>query len=160
MMGPEDEPPPARLDFTAVAASPPLAPPAESSAAVALERETLEKGRVGVSEIADSPPRAADVETRTAVELERKVLENEQLLEELEDRRQDRAERLKYADRVFGLIVAWLAWMGLVILWQGFQYNFFKLSDPVLITIVGSTTATVIGIFLIVTRYLFPNNKR
>lgn len=92
---------------------------------------------------------------------------------------QDRGERKTYAGRIFYLICGWLILVGLVILLSGFSESApvlkigingivlvdfqwgssFKLSDPVLLAIVGSTTATVLGLFAIVANYLFPKAK-
>ena len=70
---------------------------------------------------------------------------------------QNRTERKLYASRIFKLVCWWLAVIGLMLFLQGFGGLIgFTLPASVLITAIGSTTATVIGIFLIVTRYLFP----
>ena len=39
---------------------------------------------------------------------------------------------------------------------HGFPCISFKLSDTVLATLIGSTTASVLGLFAIVANYLFP----
>jgi hypothetical protein len=75
---------------------------------------------------------------------------------ELAGTQQDIAERKKYAGRTYWLVVVWLAMIGLIVLCQGFTLLGFGLTSGVLITLIGSTTGSVVGIFLIVTRYLFP----
>ena len=72
---------------------------------------------------------------------------------------QDRQERLKYAERLFSLVSGWLAGVGLIILFEGFHYNYFNLSDSVLLALLGTTTVNVLGLFYVVTRYLFPSKK-
>lgn len=70
---------------------------------------------------------------------------------------QDITERKKYAGRVFWLVVFWLLAVGAMLFMQGLKSCFsFQLSDTVLITAITTTTASVVGIFLIVANYLFP----
>ena len=74
---------------------------------------------------------------------------------ELEDRAQDRNQRKTYGSRLFWLIIIWLIVSGLIVLLQGFSFVPFKLSVTVLTTLIGSTTASVLGLFAIVANYLF-----
>lgn len=85
-------------------------------------------------------------------QLHKLVIENAQL-------EQDRKERQKYAHRVFCLICGWLMGVFILLLLQGWTLYGFKLADSIVITSVGSTTATVLGLFLIVANYLFPKRK-
>lgn len=79
------------------------------------------------------------------------------LLEGLE---QDIELRKKFAWGIFILIVAWLALVFVVLFVQGFSASIcdhqFRLSDQVLLALIAGTTANVLGIFVIVVRYLFP----
>lgn len=78
---------------------------------------------------------------------------------------QDIWARKKYAFRVFILVAFWItAVLGILIL-QGFAVCRFHLSDSVLLAAIGSTTANIIGILVIVVKYLFadrsnPSSKR
>jgi hypothetical protein len=76
--------------------------------------------------------------------------------EELESSKQDREERKKHADNIFILTCSWVVGIYLLLIFQGFQYNGFRLTDHVILAAIGSTTANIVGVFLIVTRYLFP----
>ena len=72
---------------------------------------------------------------------------------------QDIDERKKYAHRTFCLISTWLAAVYILILLEGFAglpRSWFTLDKTVLLTVVGSTTASVLGIFIVVMHYLFP----
>ena len=71
-------------------------------------------------------------------------------------RGQDREERKNYANRIFCLICIRIGLVMLLLLLQGFPVTTFRLADSVVITVVGKTTGTVLGIFLIVASYLFP----
>jgi hypothetical protein len=78
--------------------------------------------------------------------------------ENLEQSRQDRAERKKYASHIFKLVCAWLGAIVAMLLSQGFlgPWRLFHLSDSVLIATVTSTTASIVAIFAFVAKYLFP----
>ena len=70
---------------------------------------------------------------------------------------QDIQERKKYAHRIFCLICSWLSAIFLLLILQGFgPHSRFKLSDSIVLAAIGSTTVNVLGIFYIVTHYLFP----
>jgi hypothetical protein len=88
------------------------------------------------------------------LELQRLKIQNELLTARLKDREQDREERLRYAKRVFRLIVWWLVWVGSVVVVDDIEPLPFDLADAVIIALVGGTTASVIGIFLIIANYL------
>lgn len=118
---------------------------------------------LSIEAIHDSPPSRVDPEVNAAVgeeradlELQRLKIQNELLTARLKDREQDREERLRYAKRVFRLIVWWLVWVGSVVVVDGIEPLPFDLADAVIIALVGGTTASVIGIFLIIANYLFP----
>jgi hypothetical protein len=89
---------------------------------------------------------------------------------------QDRLERKTYAGKIFTLICCWLGGVFFLLIMAGFGRSFppefhfnvgswgfeykgnitFFIGDKVLMTIVGGTTATVLGLFVIVANYLFP----
>lgn len=82
---------------------------------------------------------------------------------ELEGIKQDQTQRKEYADRIFCLIKWWLVAILTILVLHGFaEKTGFKLSDKVLITLIGGTTINVLGIFAIVANYIFyrPNNKK
>jgi len=76
-------------------------------------------------------------------------LENQSLKQDIDERR-------KYAHRIFCLISTWLIAVFVLLAVQGFNLLSFRLSDSVLLAVVGSTTVNVLGIFYIVANYLFP----
>lgn len=81
--------------------------------------------------------------------VERQRLENENL-------RQDIGMRKQYANRIFGLIVGWLAAVLLILVGSGLPCG-LDLSDAVLLALIGGTTATVLGLFVIVANYIFKH---
>lgn len=104
-----------------------------------------------------SEPERASVQKRT--KKEKRDLDLERAEEELESAKQDRTERKRYASLIFGLICAWLVMLFAVLFFQGLAAFGFQLQDSVLLALIGGTTANVLGIFVIVAKYLFPSNK-
>src|SRR4029079_1201466 len=71
---------------------------------------------------------------------------------ELMDFAQDIEARKGYANKLFWLIAVWLFLILELLTASGLGRIYwlpFKLSDAVLITLIGSTTATVFGLFLV-----------
>jgi hypothetical protein len=128
--------------------------------------------------IGQTPPAVPPPSAVEASQAERLQYENAKLAEELNELRQNRAERKKYALRVFVVLNLWLVVVAYVLLAQGFKYgapkltytyipNYrpmitmagaapFQLSDNVVIALLTTTTGSIIGVFLIVAKYLFP----
>ena len=77
--------------------------------------------------------------------------------EDLKNRKQDRKERRRYAEHIFTLISLWLFTV-LFILMINTKAG-LRLSDSVIITLITTTTASVLGLFVIVINYLFKGNK-
>lgn len=83
-------------------------------------------------------------------------LERQQLQAQIESLKQDIQERKKYAHRIFCLMCVWLGCCFLILGLNGFSAaTRFSLSQPVLLALIGGTTADVLGIFYIVIHYLF-----
>lgn len=87
---------------------------------------------------------------------EKHQLEKEEIRARLKSFRQDTDERKKYAHRIFCLLCTWLICVGVILLLQGDMINGFELDKEIIVALIGGTTASVIGIFLIVAQYLFP----
>lgn len=74
--------------------------------------------------------------------------------QEISDRIQDRNERKKYAYRTFIFLSVFTILVLTIVFLAGFKVN-FELSDPVLIALITSSLASIVGIFILVMRYLF-----
>ena len=96
---------------------------------------------------------------RFRLDTERLQAEVDTLKIEVKSREQDMAARQLYANRIFWLIATWLLVVFFFLVGDGFSLGGFDLTDAVLISLIGGTTANVIGIFLIVVSYLFPKSK-
>lgn len=66
--------------------------------------------------------------------------------------------RKKFANKIYWLVVAWLSGLALILMWAGWKYKDFVLDDKILLALIGGTTLNVLGIFTIVTNFLFPKN--
>ena len=77
--------------------------------------------------------------------------------ENLATLREDREARRNYSRRIFVLVVCWLLGMGLLVACHGFEPIPFRLEGNVLVTLLGTTNGAVLGLFLVVARYLFPS---
>lgn len=92
-------------------------------------------------------------------ELRKVRLLNEALEGENKSDTQDRGQRKGFAISVFALVSLYLAAVLTILFIQGFNKSFY-LSDSVLITLLGTTTANVISILVIVVTYLFSRKKK
>lgn len=79
--------------------------------------------------------------------------------EELECRKQDREQRKRYANYIFGFLCTYMILVFVVLLLSGFCDIRFCLSDPVIIALITTTTANIIGIFIFVVKYLFKSSE-
>lgn len=82
--------------------------------------------------------------------------------EELECRKQDREQRKRYANYIFGFLCTYMILVFIVLILSGYCDIRFSLSDSVIIALITTTTANIIGIFIFVVRYLFksPEDKK
>lgn len=87
------------------------------------------------------------------IEFEHKKVELNIKKEELVSNIQDRTERKRYADKLFVFLSVFVAIMLLIVFLNGF--NILKLDNSVIITLISTTAANIIGIFIYVVKYLF-----
>ena len=108
---------------------------------------------------------------KATTELERLKIENRKLqienqgLELQNQRLKDESGRLRelhdtrkqYVGRLFWLITAWLSVVVALVALTATLKNIFTLADSVLIAFITSTTVSVIALFVIVAKWLFPS---
>ena len=87
-------------------------------------------------------------------------LKNEALEEENRGDSQDRDQRKDFAERIYSFAAIYMFGVFIILFLSGTETTNFKLSDNVLITLLGTTTANVIGILIIVVTYLFSRKKK
>jgi uncharacterized membrane protein YcjF (UPF0283 family) len=73
---------------------------------------------------------------------------------------QDIRERKLYAKRIFLITVSWLIGLAVVVALDGWRtFTRFQVSERIILALITSATIEVIGLFVIVTRYLFPSTN-
>ncbi len=87
-------------------------------------------------------------------------LKNEALEEGNRGNMQDRGQCKDFAERIFSFVSIYMAFVFLILFITGTTTTNFYLSDNVLITLLGTTTANVIGILIIVVTYLFSKKNK
>lgn len=66
--------------------------------------------------------------------------------------------RRTYTPYLFYMTVAWLVFVAILVSLSA--AGFSKLTDPVLIALITTTTANVVGLFVIAARWLFPSKNK
>lgn len=79
--------------------------------------------------------------------------------EELQSVKQDRKQRRYLGEQIYNFASLYMFGVFLILLLEGLPCN-FHLSDTVLITILGTTTANIIGVLVLVVTYYFHKDKR
>lgn len=113
---------------------------------------------INLGQISSGPVGPDEPDSETQVEQD--DLETEERRIRLVGFAQDIRERRRYAGRIFWLVSLWLIAMFILLLLEGFlsRRDWFHLEPSVLLAAIGGTTVNVIGIFIVVARYLFPRS--
>jgi len=70
----------------------------------------------------------------------------------------ENTQREKLAGRIFGLVIAWLFLVIAVLIVDGYAICGFKESDQVMMLLLGTSTANVIGLFVIILKYFYRSS--
>jgi Fe2+ transport system protein B len=90
---------------------------------------------------------------------EQKIVETKSKKQKLQVEEDRHKLRIPYIDKLFGLTVVWLAIVVIFLFLQATTKGWFHLSDSVLIAFITSTTVAVIGLFMLVGKWLFPSSE-
>lgn len=102
-----------------------------------------------------------DIEGRIKEQELRKLqLENDARKVENESESQNKQQRKDFAERIYSFASIYMLGVFLMLFISGTETINFRLSDNVLITLLRTTTANVIGILVIVVTYLFSRKKK
>lgn len=112
-------------------------------------------------EKAVAPSAIPQAEPDLSIDLEEHQLfyQVEALKQQLKESQDTHALRLGYAGKIFGLVCLWLVCVAVAVFFCGFNLFGFHLSDKVLITFITSTTINVVGLFIVVAKWMFPNSN-
>ena len=72
----------------------------------------------------------------------------------------ERTLREKNAKLAFRFSSLWAIFIALIILFKGFKYKLFELTETEFIFIIGSLTASIFTFYLLVVKYLFYRNEK
>ena len=97
---------------------------------------------------------------KSNAEIEALTIENKLKAEDLEGKRQDRCQRKIYASRALIVLLIYMLCVLAILFCNGFRYHNFSLDNSVLIALITTTTANVIGIFAFVMMYLFNTKHK
>ena len=95
--------------------------------------------------------------TLTDIEKENSLVDLNLRREELEGKKQDLLQRKGYADKIFILLCLYLSAVMMLLYFNGFGLT--NLEASVLIALVTTSAANVIGIFILVAKYLFHTKE-
>lgn len=74
---------------------------------------------------------------------------------------QDITERKSYARKIYRLTIGWFCALGLILALHGWEkYSGFEISERIILALITSATIEVIGLFVVVAKYLFPSTGR
>lgn len=93
--------------------------------------------------------------SETSVMLEDRRADIQLKQEEIDDRKQDRNQRKKFSGHIFKFMCVYMAVALIIVFLCGLQV--MVLDSSVLITLLSTTLANVIGVFTFVAKYLFHN---
>jgi hypothetical protein len=118
---------------------------------------------VSESAEANQPPPQIPEETPPDLSLDleehKLAFQLECLEQELKELRETHGLRVSYTGRIFWLVVAWLTCVVVCVMFSGFRYHEFRLSDSVIIAFITSTTVNVVGLFVLVAKWMFPSGS-
>ena len=95
-------------------------------------------------------------EGENAVSAEVRDLEQRKAEAQLQEQLEQIKHRRRYAGRIFVFVVAWIVAIFAVLLAEGWELWGLDIADSVLVTLIGGTTVSVLGLFAIVANYFFP----
>lgn len=125
-----------------------------------MSQEPLDLGRI-ISETAeaDKPSRVVLPDEHRDFGLHLDVHRLKCIQDEMEHLRDNHDLRLEYVGRIFWLVAVWLVCVVLCVTISGFGLCGFRLSDTVLVAFISSTTVNVVGLFVLVAKWMFPSGR-
>ncbi|RYX81434.1 hypothetical protein EON73_04830 [bacterium] len=103
--------------------------------------------------ITDANASSIDVKDKANDEVAKEDLRGQKLKNDITE--DDKNERKVYTNLIFTLVSMWL--MLILVIVVAIGKGFLKYSDSVIIALIATTTANVIGLFVIVANYLYHN---
>ena len=108
-----------------------------------------------IEAIKDTPRETSVAVFNRDIDKEFKITELGVKKEELESYIQDRKERKRYANKLFYFLSVFVFIILLIVILSGL--DIIKLETSIMITLITTTTANIISIFIYVVKYLFKS---
>lgn len=117
----------------------------------AIKKKSILKERSGKVRLTD-----VEEELLKTQQIENKKADVELKLKELELRSKELDINLRkdFSFKIFSFLCSYMVVVFVLVYFSGFK-SFFEMSDAILITLLTTTMANVIGIFLLVVKYIF-----
>lgn len=96
---------------------------------------------------------------RKEAEIDALQTENDIRKEELKGRIQDREQRKEFAIQIYHFLCFYLSSVLFLVVLSATPLIKFELTEGIIITLLTTTTANIIGIFILVVKYLFATRK-
>ena len=96
---------------------------------------------------------------RKEAEIDALQTENDIRKEELKGKIQDREQRKEFGIKIYHFLCFYLSSVLFLIILSATPLIKFELTEAIIITLLTTTTANIIGIFILVVKYLFATRK-
>lgn len=106
-----------------------------------------------------TPPNLSFSEDRLT-KREEKNWDHEDKKEDVLGKITDRRLKICFALATFILVTCWIYKVLNIICLEGYQTNSFHLSDPVLVTLLSTTSVNIFAYLFVVLKYLFNNSHK
>ena len=107
-----------------------------------------------VSEVTENIPENLEENDVKHIELEHKKEQVRSTRIHNDSDLQDMQQRKEFAEKIYQLVLGYMYFVGFIIFLSAMPNSFF-ISETVIITLLGTTASTVIGLFYFVAKYLF-----
>jgi hypothetical protein len=91
--------------------------------------------------------------------LEQRLLETQTKRQALKQHKSEHKQRVQYAEKIYKIVRNWLIIVVIIVSCSAIPSINFQLSDNVLITLLTTSTATVLGLFITVLKYIFGRSE-
>lgn len=107
-----------------------------------------ERTKIEIKELSKALPGQFDMSFNS-------TLDDDERKEHLRSLKQDTDERKRYANKLFWFLITYMVMVFIILFLHGFSVVKFYVHDVVIITLISTTTANIIAIFIFVVKYLF-----
>ncbi len=125
-------------------------------------KDLFEKSLNSNTEPAEQPDQYTEDETSDLEKqhlLKQRLLETQTKKQALKQHKSEHKQRVQYAEKIYKIVRNWLIVVVIIVSCSAIPTIQFQLSDNVLITLLTTSTATVLGLFITVLKYIFGRKE-